>query len=137
MGKVDVADLLESVDVEGVVTARDIAIGIGITADPRPAVESFALKGRLELKSSLYLYPKGGPSVTAVTKDYVGSYAALLKDGMRGFISRHEPKMIHLFYVGPLGLAVLLGQRLNGLGDIQCYERSKTDGYVLSCRLLS
>jgi hypothetical protein len=30
---------------------------------------------------------------------------------------------------------VLLGQKLNGLADIQCYERDKTNGYVPSCRL--
>ncbi|MGH8703153.1 MAG: SAVED domain-containing protein [Burkholderiales bacterium] len=42
---------------------------------------------------------------------------------------------MHLFFFGPFGLAVLLGQKLNGLADIQCYERSKAPGYTPSCRL--
>ena len=117
--------------------ATDIAIGIGITADPKPTLESFAKGVGLQFSATLYVYPKAGPSVTAVTKETAGSLAALIKDEMRRFISKREPRTIHLFYVGPLGLAVLLGQRLNSLGDIQCYERSRTDGYVPSCRLLA
>ena len=54
---------------------------------------------------------------------------------MRRFADRHEAGLIHFFFFGPLGLAVLLGQKFNGLPDIQCYERNKIDGYGPSCRL--
>jgi hypothetical protein len=65
----------------------------------------------------------------------VGALAAAVKREIRRACNRYTPRVIHLFYFGPLGLAVLLGQKLNGLADIQCYERSKTSGYTPSCRL--
>lgn len=137
MGQLGTSGLLDVVSADGDPNADEVAVGIGVAADPRPAVESFAAASGLPLRASLYLYPMGGPSMAAVNKDTVGSFAIQLKDAMRLFISPHNPRVINLFYVGPLGLAVLLGQRLNGLGTIQCFERSRTDGYVPSCRLLA
>ena len=137
MSQLDSLPALDTVIVEGDPEANEIAIGISVTTDARPAVESFVGTFGLRLRASLYLYPQGGPSMTAVNKDTVGGYAVQLKDEMRRFISRHNPHVVNLFFVGPLGLAVLLGQRLNGLGTIQCFERSRTDGYVPSFRLLA
>jgi len=113
----------------------EVAIAIGITDDPRPRVERFLAGTRLKVKATAFLYPRSGASSTMVTAGTVGTVSVALKQEMRRFADRHAARLIHLFYFGPLGRAVLLGQRLNGLGDIQCYERSKTEEYVRSCRL--
>lgn len=43
-------------------------------------------------------------------------------------------KCIHLFFAGPAGLAVLLGQQLNALGPIQTYEQVQPEGGVSQYR---
>jgi hypothetical protein len=131
----DGAEQLEIREVEGEATGAEVAVGVGITDDPQPKVEEYLSRAGLKVRASLYLSPPGGPSPSRVNERNVGGVATALKRGMRGFVDRQGARLIHLFYFGPLGLAVLLGQKLNGLADIQCYERNKTTGYTPSCRL--
>lgn len=132
---IEVREGVEVREVEGEALGQDLVVGIGVTDDPQPKVEQYLSQARLEVRSSVYLYPTGGPSPTSVSERNVGAFASGLKQAIRSFCDRYAPPLIHLFYFGPLGLAVLLGQKLNGLADIQCYERNKTCGYTPSCRL--
>jgi hypothetical protein len=122
-------------EVDGDPVGDDLVVGIGVTDDPRPKVEHYLTKTDLKTRAALYLRPSGGPSATSVDAQTVGAFASAVKREIRRACNRYQPRVIHLFYFGPLGLAVLLGQKLNGLADIQCYERSKTAGYTPSCRL--
>jgi hypothetical protein len=132
---IEVGECIEVREVEGEALGRDLVVGVGVTDDPRPKVEQYLSRARLEVRSSVYLYPTGGPSPTSLSERNVGAFACGLKREIRSFCDRYAPPLIHLFYFGPLGLAVLFGQKLNGLTDIQCYERDKTCGYTPSCRL--
>ena len=98
-------------------------------------MEHYLNQTDLKIRAFLYLQPFGGLSATSVDDRTVGAFASAAKREIRRACNRYQPRLIHLFYLGPLGLAVLLGQKLNGLADIQCYERSKTTGYTPSCRL--
>jgi hypothetical protein len=116
--------------------ASDILVGIGVTGDPAPAVDQFLGVSDLVVKAQLYLFPKAGSSETSMDEGTVNGFAKTVKERIREYCGRYTPIRIHLFYFGPLGLAVLLGQKLNGLGaDVQCYERSKSLGYTPSCLL--
>jgi hypothetical protein len=126
---------LDAQELENDPAGQDLLVGVGITDDPRSKVEQCLAHAGLQIRASLYLYPPGGPSATSVTERTVGACAAAVKREIRRMANRYEPRVIHFFYFGPLGLAVLLGQKLNGLADIQCYERSKSVGYTPSCRL--
>lgn len=128
---------LDAQELEGDPVGQDILVGIGITDDPRSQVEQYLAYASLRIRASLYLYPPGGASATSVTARTVGACAAAVKREIRRMANRYRPRVIHFFYFGPLGLAVLLGQKLNGLADIQCYERIKSVGYTPSCRLPS
>lgn len=54
-------------------------------------------------------------------------------------LSRHTAnsggKLIHLFFSGPAFVALLLGHRLNAVGQIQCYEWVCLNKYVVTCRI--
>ncbi len=131
----DSTERLESQQVDGDSAADEVVIGVGITDDPRPKVEQYLRRGEIKVRASLYLYPPGGPSPASIGEWNVGAIAVALKREMRRFADQRGARLIHLFYFGPLGLAVILGQKLNGLADVQCYERDKTDGYTPTCRL--
>ncbi|MFW1406318.1 SAVED domain-containing protein [Vibrio parahaemolyticus] len=51
-------------------------------------------------------------------------------------INKYKSKKTHLFYFGPFGLAVFLGQKLTSVGAIQLYE-FQDPGYNPSCLLKS
>jgi hypothetical protein len=114
---------------------EDLVVGIGVTDDPRPKVDLYLTQTNLKIRAAVYLRPSGGPSAMSVDAQTVGAFASAVKREIRRACNRYQLRIIHLFYFGPLGLAVLLGQKLNGLADIQCYERSRTAGYTPSCRL--
>ena len=114
---------------------EDVVVAIGVTDDPRPRVEQYLGQAGLRIRAGVYVYPAAGPSATSVNGQTVGAFATAVKRVIRRVCNLNSPRIIHLFYLGPLGLAVLLGQKLNGLTDIQCYERDRADGYTPSCRL--
>lgn len=111
----------------------DLVVAIGATDDPKPKVEEFLKNANLNVRTSLYLYPQSGPSDISIDEQSAVGFARAAKKEIRSAISQFSPRLIHLFFFGPLGLAVLLGQKLNGLVDVQCYERSKEQSYVSSC----
>lgn len=127
---------LDIVELEGVSSGKDVVIGIGITDDVKPRVDQFLARTSLKGCATLYLHPSDGPGPLTVNENNVGALAISIKQHMRRFADQQRARIIHLFYFGPLGLSVLLGQKLNGLPDIQCYERDKLEGYVSSCLLL-
>jgi len=126
---------LASTEVAGDPEAKDVLVAIGVTDDSRPRVEQYLAQASAKIRAALYLSPASGPSPTSVSARTAPAFAATVKREIRGLCNRHLPQTVHLFFFGPLGLAVLLGQKLNGLADIQCYEHVKTGGYAPSCRL--
>lgn len=131
----DAAEPLEASEVEGDPNAQEVAVAVGVTDDIRARVEKYLGQAAFPIRATLYLYPKGGPSPVSVNEENVTWLAASIKRSVRRFADQHQASLVHLFYYGPLGLAVLLGQKLNGLPDIQCYERDKVAGYRPTCRL--
>lgn len=119
--------------VDGDQDGTEIAVAVGATDDPRPKVEEFLANSGIKIRASLYLYPESGPSDISIDEQTAVGFARATKKEMRNAISKFSPKLVHLFFFGPLGLAVLLGQKMNGLVNIQCYERSKEHAYVPSC----
>lgn len=124
---------LKTTVVDGDQEGTEIVVAVGATDDPRPKVEEFLANSGLKIRASLYLYPESGPSDISINEQTAVGFARAAKKEIRNVISRFSPRIIHLFFFGPLGLAVLLGQKMNGLVNIQCYERSKEYAYVPSC----
>lgn len=124
---------LSATVVDGDKESTEIAVAVGATDDPRSRVEEFLSESGLKVRASLYLYPESGPSDISINEQTAVGFARTAKKKIRLAISQFSPKIIHLFFFGPLGLAVLLGQKMNGLVNIQCYERSKEQAYVPSC----
>ncbi len=91
-----------------------------------------------KFRACLRLTPHGGTSSDAIPDDggsVAVKYARQAKDFIRTAMDKYQCSHAHLFYAGPLGLAIFLGQYFNDMGEIQCYERRKDSGYQKSCLL--
>ena len=124
---------MHNLTIQGDSDSKNLVVAIGVTDDPKPKVEEFLQHAKLDFRAGLYLYPQSGPSDISIDEQSAVGFARAAKKEIRKACSEFSPKLIHLFFFGPLGLAVLLGQKLNGLADILCYERSKEFTYVPSC----
>lgn len=65
------------------------------------------------------------------------AYACDAKRIIGDAVDEYQCKTVHLFYSGPLGLAIFLGYQFNAIrAYIQCYEEQQTsEGYVPTCCL--
>ena len=118
-------------------TAKGAVVAVGVTGDPRARLKQCLEAFGISVKAFLYIAPTAGVGDTAINKQNVVGFARAVKREMRSFCDDYSPRTIHFFYYGPFGLSVLIGQKLNGLVDIQCYERHKTQGYSPSCLLFT
>ena len=81
--------------------------------------------------------PENAPGNFSIQNDSEAiSLAAAAKDLIKEMIHKYNAKKIHLFYFGPSGLAVFLGQKITSLGAFQLYE-FQDPGYKPSCLLKS
>ena len=49
-------------------------------------------------------------------------------------LKKYRVVRTHIFFYGPLALAIILGQQLTSIGEVQLYEY-QDPGYVPSCML--
>jgi hypothetical protein len=99
------------------------------------AVGAWLAANGATVRKRIRLSLPGGSSRTSVDD---GPHALALAYQIEAFIlderSANAEATIHLFAAMPVGLAVLLGTRLNRCGPIQCYEYVKNT-YQPSCWL--
>ena len=110
----------------------DIAVAIGVAADPAPAVARFVREHALPVSTIAVLRPAGGPGPEAVSNSREAALMAVgVRDAVRGLLEEHPTEQIHLFLAVPGALALLLGHRWNALRPTVVYEHLGTGvGYV-------
>ena len=85
---------------------------------------------RVPLVPDLYTFGERIDCQTAL------AFALTAKKLIREAVAEYRCDTVHLFYAGPLGLAIFLGRLFNAMGvDIQCYEEQNENGYAPSCLL--
>jgi CBASS immunity sensor of nucleotide second messenger signals/TIR domain-containing protein len=116
-------------------TGGDTTIELSVSRDVELGVYHALRLYGLEIERRIQLRPHGGPSKTAVADGAHASAIARQVESVVADVRRANPSAtIHLFGAMPIGLAVLLGTRLNRCGPIQCYEWHQ-NVYHRSCRL--
>jgi hypothetical protein len=127
--------LVLSEDVSSDHTSKELCVEFSQQAKVGPKVDEFvrrthiAFRGRIELIPDIGIGKRiDGPTVLA--------YANEAKQFMRQAVDKYGCRTVHLFYAGPLGLAIFLGRLFNAMhADIQCYEEQYEGGYTPSCLL--
>lgn len=115
----------------------ELAIVFNITGKALNDVADFFKSTATPLKKIISLQPETTPGTLSIKNDSEAvALASESKDIIKSMITKYNSKKIHLFYFGPYGLAVFLGQKLTSVGSIQLYE-FQDPGYKPSCLLKS
>jgi hypothetical protein len=118
-------------------TGSEIALVFSITGRAIPDVTDYFASNSIPIKKIISIEPENTPGNISIQNDSEAvSLASAAKDVIKQMISKYKATKTHLFYFGPAGLAVFLGQKLTSLGAIQLYE-FQDPGYKPSCLLNS
>ncbi|MDN3512258.1 MAG: SAVED domain-containing protein [Candidatus Jettenia sp.] len=114
-----------------------LAFAFNITGSAQIDVINHIRDNSLPIKTLILIHPARSPSSLSIADDKEAiSFAIAARDALKQAITNYNTRSIHLFFYGPLALAIFLGQRLTSLGTIQLYE-FKDPGYVPSCTLIT
>ncbi|MEU8422134.1 SAVED domain-containing protein [Micromonospora sp. NPDC048835] len=101
----------------------DLAVAIGMTIDPAPAVTKYLTGAGLPVESLLVLLPSEGAHDQSVAgPGQAVAYAQALRNAVRAHLETTPSDRVHLFLAGPGGLALLLGNRWNRVAPTDVYE---------------
>lgn len=118
-----------------IASGDSIAIIVNVTGKATTEVHDFITNSNMPVKAVICVEPSGLPGSRSITSGAEAvSLAVAIRDCIKGALGRHQVQTTHLFYYGPQGLAMFLGQRLMSLGQIQLYEY-QNPGYVPTCLL--
>lgn len=116
-------------------SGNDVVFIFNITGSALGEVTDYLKTNNISVRKIILIYPLAKPGNTSIQND---SEAASLASAAKNFIKeelvKNQSSRAHLFFYGPLGLAILLGQKLTSVGKIQLYEY-QNPGYVPSCLL--
>ncbi|MCG5435385.1 SAVED domain-containing protein [Micromonospora foliorum] len=102
---------------------KDLAVAIGMSADPTTAVTRYITDANLPIGRILTLLPADGAHDQSVAgPGEAVSYAQALRSAIRQELERDPATRVHLFLAGPGGLALLLGHRWNRVAPTAVYE---------------
>ena len=116
---------------------QDTVIALSISRDVQPSAEQWMQAMRPSIHEVVQISPRSG--IGKMTVQDGAQALAMAYQIESAIISARDARpsgVIHLLGAMPIGLAVLIGTRLNRCGPIQCYEHtSSADIYAPSWRL--
>ncbi len=108
---------------EKVGLAEELAVGIGLSADPSEDVLRYLSDSAPEVGRYVGLIPAKGPSNIAIgSPAEARGWAFQTRDLIREIIREHRPTRIHLFLATSHGAALLLGHLWDRMPMTQLYE---------------
>lgn len=115
--------------IKGDSASTEMVLILNVKGDARPEVleyaESVGLRAKLTLVVSA---PSEGGRAIGGSSDAV-AYARAARDKIGEVVKKYGIKRTHVFYYGPLALAIFLGQHFSSVGELQLYEY-KSPGYA-------
>ncbi|MFF8674220.1 SAVED domain-containing protein [Streptomyces sp. NPDC015242] len=113
--------LTPAVDEHTLDLGTDLAVAVAVATDPTQDVLDFLREHRVPVSRLLVLRPPGGAKDNSIPDAATASALAVgIRDLLRRACRAHPA--IHLFQAGPMGLALLLGNRWNRLRPTTVYE---------------
>ena len=125
-------ELIEPASV-GLTEGKDNVFVFNITGKALEEVVRYFQTASLPVNKIIAIQPSLQPGTLSIRNDGEAvSLASASKDILKQMLVKYKAEKTHLFYYGPVGLALFLGQKLSSVGSIQLYE-FQDPGYVPSC----
>lgn len=112
---------------ERVDQGSDLAVAIALTADPTVDVRTYLLESGTSVGRLLVLGPEGDPSKSAVPSDaWAMGWTRAARERIRSAAAEVGAVHVHLFFVCPAAVALMLGHQWNMLPPTTVYEYTAT-----------
>ncbi len=113
-----------SIDTTPLDEEADLAVAIGIAADPTDEIRNYIASTELPITSLTSILPAGGPNPAAIPDGpSAAAVAVAARDAIRRLLATNPAESrIHLFLATPGALALLLGHRWNAMRPTTVYE---------------
>lgn len=106
----------------------DTALIVNVAADGKDQATDWIIRNRLPVNNIVIATPANGTGPSALTTPVAANSIAV---AIRDLARQHATSgSLHLFLIGPLGLAVLLGHHWNRVTTTQVYEHLGTQDYA-------
>ena len=104
-------------------SGTDLALAFGLTGDPTVAVEEYTRKSLPEVGHLLTLGPEGEPSRTSVPSDsWAMGWTRAARDMTVEQVRTVGATRVHLFFLAPAGIVLMLGHQWNLMPMTTVYE---------------
>jgi hypothetical protein len=121
-------------EIEGSQDGTDIVLGLNIRGDGRQDVIKYIESTGNFPKRYVFASP---PSLGAQSIRGAGdavAFAQAVREHLGALLKKYDVRKTRLFFYGPLALAVILGQQLTSVGEVQLFEY-QDPGYTPTCSL--
>ena len=116
---------------------NEIAVIFNITGKALDEVVEFLKNNHISIKKLILIHPTKTAGNLSIQDDSEAvTLASAAKNLIKDMATKYKSQKTHLFYFGPFGLALFLGQKLTSVGQIQLYE-FQDPGYKGSCLIKS
>jgi hypothetical protein len=115
--------------------SNEIGVVFNITGQAFEDVMEYLKSTNIGIAKLILIRPSSSPGGFSIPSDSEAvTLASKSKDVIKAMVAKYKAPKTHLFYFGPLGLSIFLGQKLSSVGSIQLYE-FQDPGYKLSAIL--
>ena len=112
---------------EDVHQGTDVALAIGLTADPTADVLKYLRESGTPVGQLIVLGPPGDPSRTAVPSDsWAMGWTRAARELTRSAVAEAGATHVHVFFICPAAVALMLGHQWNMLPPTTVYEYTTT-----------
>jgi hypothetical protein len=125
---------IQTETVEAAEVGTDLVLALNIKGDGRNDVKRYVETAGIRAKLYAFVAPPSQGAQAIRGPEDACAFALALRNFLGDLRKKHGLARTHLFFYGPLALAIFVGQQLTSIGEVQSYEYQDPD-YVPSCAL--
>lgn len=119
---------------EGDPQGSDLVVGLNIRGDGRQDIFRFIEETAMPPKVFVFMSPSTQGAQSLGGAEDACAMARMVRDRLGEILKSQQLRTTRLFFYGPFGLAVFLGQYLTSMGQVKLFEY-QDPGYAQSCTL--
>jgi len=119
---------------EGSPEGRDIVLGLNIRGDGRQDMLNYIESTGNPPRIFAFMSPTSQGAQSIGGAGEAVAFGQAVREHLGRLLKKYDLRKTRVFFYGPFALAVILGQQLTSVGEIQLFEY-QDPGYVPSCNL--